>query len=153
MTTTHNPQRLLVTGGAGFIGTNFVHYWLEQYPDTHIVVLDVLTYAGRSENLQAHEGTSNFRFVQGDILDQGLVTTLLHEETIDTIVHFAAESHVDRSIYEPDAFLKTNIDGVDHDRRYAIDNKKTSNKIFFKPEVNFYEGLSRTLNWNLKNKP
>lgn len=112
MTTTHNPQRLLVTGGAGFIGTNFVHYWLEQYPDTHIVVLDVLTYAGRRENLQAHEGKSNFRFVQGDILDQALVTTLLREETIDTIVHFAAESHVDRSIYGPDAFLKTNIDGT-----------------------------------------
>ena len=112
MTTTHNPQRLLVTGGAGFIGTNFVHYWLEQYPDTHIVVLDVLTYAGRRENLQVHEGKSNFRFVQGDILDQALVTTLLREETIDTIVHFAAESHVDRSIYGPDAFLKTNIDGT-----------------------------------------
>lgn len=112
MTTTHNPQRLLVTGGAGFIGTNFVHYWLEQYPETHIVVLDVLTYAGRRENLQAHEGKSNFRFVQGDILDQALVTTLLRDETIDTIVHFAAESHVDRSIYGPDAFLKTNIDGT-----------------------------------------
>lgn len=111
-TVTHNPQRLLVTGGAGFIGTNFVHYWLEQYPDTHIVVLDVLTYAGRRENLQAHEGKSNFRFVQGDILGQALVTTLLREETIDTIVHFAAESHVDRSIYGPDAFLKTNIDGT-----------------------------------------
>ena len=112
MTTTHNPQRLLVTGGAGFIGTNFVHYWLEQYPDTHIVVLDALTYAGRRENLQAHEAKSNFRFVQGDILDQALVATLLREETIDTIVHFAAESHVDRSIYGPDAFLKTNIDGT-----------------------------------------
>lgn len=112
MTTTHNPQRLLVTGGAGFIGTNFVHYWLEQYPNTHIVVLDALTYAGRRENLQAHEGKSTFRFVQGDILDQTLVTTLLRDETIDTIVHFAAESHVDRSIYGPDAFLKTNIDGT-----------------------------------------
>lgn len=112
MNATHNPQRLLVTGGAGFIGTNFVHYWLEQYPDAHIVVLDALTYAGRRENLQAHEGKSNFRFVHGDILDQALVTTLLREETIDTIVHFAAESHVDRSIYGPDVFLKTNIDGT-----------------------------------------
>ncbi|WGZ96026.1 MAG: dTDP-glucose 4,6-dehydratase [Candidatus Thiothrix putei] len=111
-TATHNPQRLLITGGAGFIGTNFVHYWFEQYPDAHIVVLDALTYAGRRENLQAHDGKSNFRFVHGDILDQALVIELLREENIDTIVHFAAESHVDRSIYGPDAFLKTNIDGT-----------------------------------------
>ena len=112
MTITHNPKRLLVTGGAGFIGTNFVHYWFEQYPNAHIVVLDALTYAGRRENLQAHEGKSNFRFVHGNILNQELVENLLREEGIDTIVHFAAESHVDRSIYGPDAFLKTNIDGT-----------------------------------------
>jgi dTDP-glucose 4,6-dehydratase len=108
----YQPKKLLVTGGAGFIGTNFVHYWLQQYPDAHIVVLDALTYAGRCENLLAHEGKSNFRFVQGDILDTALVETLLREESIDTIVHFAAESHVDRSIYGPDAFLKTNIEGT-----------------------------------------
>ncbi len=112
MTTTFQPNKLLVTGGAGFIGTNFVHYWLGTYPDTRIVVLDALTYAGRYENLQALEGHANFRFVHGDILDQPLVETLLREETIDTIVHFAAESHVDRSIYGPDAFLRTNIDGT-----------------------------------------
>lgn len=112
MTTHHQPHNLLVTGGAGFIGTNFVHYWLQQYPDTHLVVLDALTYAGRYENLQPLEGQTNFRFVQGDILDQALVETLLREANIDTIVHFAAESHVDRSIYGPDAFLKTNIDGT-----------------------------------------
>ncbi|MDD5392001.1 MAG: dTDP-glucose 4,6-dehydratase [Thiothrix sp.] len=112
MTTTYQPNTLLVTGGAGFIGTNFVHYWLDTYPDTRIVVLDALTYAGRYENLQMLEGQSNFRFVHGDILDQPLVETLLREEGIDTIVHFAAESHVDRSIYGPDAFLRTNIDGT-----------------------------------------
>ena len=112
MTITHNPKCLLVTGGAGFIGTNFVHYWFEQYPNAYIVVLDALTYAGRRENLQAHEEKSNFRFVHGNILNQELVENLLREESIDTIVHFAAESHVDRSIYGPDAFLKTNIDGT-----------------------------------------
>jgi dTDP-glucose 4,6-dehydratase len=112
MTTTYTPHNVLVTGGAGFIGTNFVHFWLQQYPDTRLVILDALTYAGRYENLQPLEGQANFRFVHGDILDQPLVEQLLREETIDTIVHFAAESHVDRSIYGPDAFLKTNIDGT-----------------------------------------
>lgn len=112
MTDTYQPHKLLVTGGAGFIGTNFVHYWLQEYPDNRIVVLDALTYAGRRENLQALEGQSNFRFVHGDILDQPLVEQLLREEGIDTLVHFAAESHVDRSIYGPDEFLKTNIDGT-----------------------------------------
>ena len=109
---TYNPKHLLVTGGAGFIGTNFVHYWLQSYPDTRLIVLDALTYAGRYENLSPLEGQDNFRFVEGDILDQALVEKLLREENIETIVHFAAESHVDRSIYGPDAFLKTNIDGT-----------------------------------------
>lgn len=108
----YNPKHLLVTGGAGFIGTNFVHYWLKQYPDTRVIVLDSLTYAGRYENLQSLENQSNFRFVKGDILDQSLVEQLLRDEAIDTLVHFAAESHVDRSIYGPDAFLRTNIDGT-----------------------------------------
>ena len=108
----YQPKQLLVAGGAGFIGTNFVHYWLNTYPDTLILVLYALTYAGRYENLQPLEGQSNFRFVHGDILDQALVEQLLRDENIDTIVHFAAESHVDRSIYGPDAFLKTNIDGT-----------------------------------------
>lgn len=108
----YQPQRLLVTGGAGFIGTNFVHYWLSTYPDTTIVVLDALTYAGRYENLAPLVGQANFHFVQGDILDQTLVESLLRDEQLETIIHFAAESHVDRSIYGPDAFLKTNIDGT-----------------------------------------
>ena len=109
---TYQPKNLLVTGGAGFIGTNFVHYWLQSYPDTHITVLDALTYAGRYSNLESLEGQANFRFVQGNILDQALVETLLREGKIETIVHFAAESHVDRSIYGPDEFLRTNIDGT-----------------------------------------
>lgn len=109
---TYQPKNLLVTGGAGFIGTNFVHYWLSAYPDTQITVLDALTYAGRYSNLEALEGQKNFRFVKGDILDQDLVETLLRDSKIETMVHFAAESHVDRSIYGPDAFLRTNIDGT-----------------------------------------
>lgn len=108
----YQPNRLLVTGGAGFIGTNFVYYWLEKYPQHRVVVLDALTYAGRRENLQPLEDNCNFRFVHGDILDQALVEQLLREENIDTIVHFAAESHVDRSIYGPDIFLKTNVEGT-----------------------------------------
>ena len=112
MIMTYQPKNLLVTGGAGFIGTNFVHYWLQAYPDTHITVLDALTYAGRYSNLASLEGQANFRFVKGDILDQPLVERLLREAQIETIVHFAAESHVDRSIYGPDAFLRTNIDGT-----------------------------------------
>lgn len=109
---TYQPKNLLVTGGAGFIGTNFVHYWLQTYPDTRITVLDALTYAGRYSNLASLEGQNNFRFVKGDILDQALVETLLRDEKIETIVHFAAESHVDRSIYGPDEFLRTNIEGT-----------------------------------------
>lgn len=108
----HNPQNLLVTGGAGFIGTNFVNYWIKQYPDTNIIVLDALTYAGNHTNLDSLSGKSGYRFIHGDILDQKLTEKILRENTIDTIVHFAAESHVDRSIHGPDAFLQTNIIGT-----------------------------------------
>lgn len=109
---THSPKNLLVTGGAGFIGSNFVHYWLEQYPDQRVVALDALTYAGNRANLVPVDENPQFKFVHGDILDTELVEQLLRDERIDTLVHFAAESHVDRSIHGPDAFLKTNIDGT-----------------------------------------
>lgn len=108
----HIPNNILVTGGAGFIGSNFVHYWLEQYPDERVVVLDALTYAGNRANLAAANNNPQFKFVRGDILDTELVEKLLREEAIDTLVHFAAESHVDRSIHGPDAFFKTNIEGT-----------------------------------------
>ncbi len=108
----HTPKNIFVTGGAGFIGSNFVHYWLKQYPENRVIVLDALTYAGNRVNLLSVEDNSQFRFVHGDILDTGLVEQLLHDEQIDTIVHFAAESHVDRSIHGPDAFLKTNTEGT-----------------------------------------
>lgn len=106
------PRRLLITGGAGFIGSNFVHHWCEHYKSDRVVVLDALTYAGNRNTLKELEGLENFRFVQGDICDRALVDTLLEEEAIDTVAHFAAESHVDRSILGPDAFVRTNVVGT-----------------------------------------
>jgi dTDP-glucose 4,6-dehydratase len=101
--------KLLVTGGAGFIGTNFVRYWHDVHPGDEIVVLDALTYAGRRENLNRLEGV---KFVHANICDENLVERLLREQGIDTLVHFAAESHVDRSIDGPDAFIETNVVGT-----------------------------------------
>jgi dTDP-glucose 4,6-dehydratase len=100
--------RLFVTGGAGFIGTNFVRYWAERHPDDRIVVLDALTYAADRSNL---DGVA-LRFVEGDIRDTDLVQRLLEDHELDTIVHFAAESHVDRSIAGPDTFVDTNVVGT-----------------------------------------
>ncbi len=104
--------KILITGGAGFIGSNFVHYWCKKYPDSRVVVLDKLTYAGNRQNLINLETRTNFRFVQGDIGNRQLIDNLLQEEKIGTIAHFAAESHVDRSILGPDAFINTNIVGT-----------------------------------------
>jgi dTDP-glucose 4,6-dehydratase len=103
---------VLVTGGAGFIGSNFVHFWMRQHPADRVVVLDSLTYAGNRANLAEASGGATFRFVQGDICDDAAVGSLLREEAIDVIVHFAAESHVDRSIVGPDAFIQTNVVGT-----------------------------------------
>jgi len=105
-------RRLLVTGGAGFIGCNFVHHWLGNHPDDRLLVLDALTYAGNRGSLAPLENRPNFRFIHGNICDQELVTRLLREEDIETIVHFAAESHVDRSITGPAAFIETNVLGT-----------------------------------------
>jgi dTDP-glucose 4,6-dehydratase len=105
-------SRLLVTGGAGFIGANFVHYWLQRHPGERVVVLDALTYAGNLANLEAVKGHPKLEFVQANICDTPRVERLLREEGIDTIVHFAAESHVDRSIHGPDAFIETNVQGT-----------------------------------------
>ncbi len=109
---TFTPENLLVTGGAGFIGANFVSYWLGSRPTGRVVVLDALTYAGNAANLAAVEQNARYRFVHGDITDEQLIEDILRQEAIDTIVHFAAESHVDRSIHGPDAFLRTNILGT-----------------------------------------
>jgi dTDP-glucose 4,6-dehydratase len=105
-------RKMLVTGGAGFIGSNFVHYWLRAHPADRVVVLDALTYAGNRENLAAVSGNPQLTFVHGDICDAVLVPRLLAEHDIDTIVHFAAESHVDRSITGPDEFIRTNVNGT-----------------------------------------
>ena len=105
-------RTLLITGGAGFIGANFVHYWMEQYKDDKVVVLDALTYAGNIASLDPVKELPNFTFVHGNILDTDLVEELLRHHKVDTLVHFAAESHVDRSITGPDAFLETNIMGT-----------------------------------------
>ncbi len=105
----HAPRHLLVTGGAGFIGANFVAHWRTRHPESRIVVLDLLTYAGNRANL---DGVPDIHFVRGDILDQPLVEQLLRDHALDGIVHFAAESHVDRSILGPDAFITTNVLGT-----------------------------------------
>lgn len=103
-------MKLLVTGGSGFIGSNFVRYWLAAHPKDHIINIDLLTYAGNPQNLKDIEHLPNYRFVHGDICDNNLVRQLVSE--VDCIVHFAAESHVDRSIKDPDVFVKTNVLGT-----------------------------------------
>jgi dTDP-glucose 4,6-dehydratase len=102
----------LVTGGAGFIGANFIHYWLNTHSADRMVVLDALTYAGNLSSLAPVLNDSRLRFVHGSIGDTALVESLLMEERLDTVVHFAAESHVDRSIAGPDAFIDTNVIGT-----------------------------------------
>lgn len=103
-------MKLLVTGGAGFIGSNFVHHILKTYPDYEVVNLDALTYAGNLENLKALEGNPRHKFVKGDICDAALVEKLVQD--VDMVVHFAAESHVDRSILDSAAFVRTNVIGT-----------------------------------------
>ncbi len=105
-------MKILVTGGAGFIGSNFIYYMLEKHPDYKIVCLDALTYAGNLETLEEAMKNENFKFVKGDITDREAVRKLFSEEKFDIVVNFAAESHVDRSIETPEVFLKTNILGT-----------------------------------------
>lgn len=107
-----NKRVLLVTGGAGFIGANFVLYWMDTHPEDQVVVIDALTYAGNRDNLVDVEHRENFTFVHGNICDNQLIENIISEYGINTIVHFAAESHVDRSITGPDAFIETNILGT-----------------------------------------
>jgi dTDP-glucose 4,6-dehydratase len=129
-------RTLLVTGGAGFIGANFVHYWMESYQNDDVVVLDALNYAGNKENLANLLDNAHLTFVKGDICDTQLVEQLLSDNKVDTIVHFAAESHVDRSITGPDAFIETNILGT-----YSL--LKASKKVWLdKPQENGLPALA-----------
>jgi dTDP-glucose 4,6-dehydratase len=103
-------MRLLVTGGAGFIGSNFARYWVEQHPEDHVVVYDVLTYAGNRPNLSDIE--DRIVFVQGDICDPAVAEKTLRGEEIDTVVHFAAESHNSLAVLNPGLFFRTNVLGT-----------------------------------------
>lgn len=106
------PRAILVTGGAGFIGANFINHFIPANPGCRVVNLDLLTYAGNLKNLRGVEKKDEYRFVRGDICDAGVVAKLLLEERIDAVLHFAAESHVDRSIAGPEIFVRTNVLGT-----------------------------------------
>lgn len=105
-------MKLLITGGLGFIGSNFIRYILKKYSDYQVINLDKITYAGNPENLRDLEKDSRYKFVKGDICDKELVNDLFSKEKPDAIINFAAETHVDRSILEPDAFIKTDVLGT-----------------------------------------
>jgi dTDP-glucose 4,6-dehydratase len=117
-------MKILVTGGAGFIGANFVYYMLAKHPDYKIVAFDLLTYAGNLETLEDALKNPNFKFIRGDIADRNAVYTMFEEEQFDIVVNFAAESHVDRSIENPEIFLVTNVLGtqvlLDAARKFGI---------------------------------
>mgnify|MGYP000928551560 FL=1 len=117
-------MKIIVTGGAGFIGGNFVHHMVNKYPEYQIINLDLLTYAGNLETLKPVENKPNYKFVHGDIADRDFVFKLFEEEKPDIVVNFAAESHVDRSITDPEAFVRTNVMGtttlLDACRTYGI---------------------------------
>lgn len=112
---------ILVTGGAGFIGSNFIHYWLKNHPEDHLINLDKLTYAGNLNSLKDIENLNNYTFVEGDICDSELVNRIMDD--CDRVVHFAAESHVDRSILDPSTFIQTNVIGTHILLEAALKNK------------------------------
>jgi len=116
-------MKLLVTGGAGFIGANFIHYWLNHHPDDQIINFDKLTYAGNLENLNALETNPHYSFIKGDINDSTAVDQAM--QSVDTVVHFAAESHVDRSISGPAVFIITNVLGTQVLLESALKNQVT----------------------------
>lgn len=107
-----SKRNILVTGGAGFIGANFIEYYLEAHPDCHVINLDKLTYAGNLDNLKMAAKNPRYKFIHGDICDRALVEKIFADHQIDGVVHFAAESHVDNSITGPAAFVQTNIVGT-----------------------------------------
>lgn len=143
-------MNILVTGGAGFIGANFIYYQLKQHPQDRIICLDALTYAGNLQTLDGAMEHPNFRFVKGDISDRASVEQLFAEEKPDIVVNFAAESHVDRSIENPEVFLRTNIMGtqvlMDACRRHCIKrfHQVSTDEVYGdlpldRPDLFFYE--------------
>ncbi len=128
-------KTVLVTGGAGFIGSNFVHLLTEKQKEWRVINIDKLTYAGNLKNISAIAEGENYRFVKGDICDAGLIENLFTEEQIDMVVHFAAESHVDRSIVGPAAFIQTNIIGtftlLEAARKNWLDDKNEKKECCF----------------------
>lgn len=145
-------MKLLVTGGAGFIGSNFILYWLKKYPQDKIINLDKLTYAGNLENLKSVEKNPNYEFVKGDICNPELINQVTNN--IDTIVHFAAESHVDRSISDPAPFVKTNIEGTYVLLEAALKNKVkhfhhvSTDEVFGALELGTTEKFNERSNYN-----
>jgi len=115
-------KSMLVTGGAGFIGSNFIHYLIKKYPETKIINYDSLTYAGNLSNLKDIESNANYTFIKGDICDKTQLSSVFETYTPDYIVNFAAESHVDKSILDPETFIKTNICGVQNLLKLSLDN-------------------------------
>ncbi|MCK4891679.1 MAG: GDP-mannose 4,6-dehydratase, partial [Candidatus Pacebacteria bacterium] len=105
-------MKLLITGGAGFIGSNFIHHILKKYPDYQIVNIDKLTYCGNLDNLKEVENDPRYEFIKCDICDKEKIDEIFEEEDPDLVINFAAETHVDRSILDPDAFVKTNFLGT-----------------------------------------
>jgi len=143
-------MNILVTGGAGFIGSNFIFYMLEKHPEYRIVCLDALTYAGNLKTLESVMDNDNFKFIKGDIRDREFVFDLFAEEDFDLVVNFAAESHVDRSIEDPGVFLETNIMGtqvlMDASREYSVErfHQVSTDEVYGdlpldKPELMFTE--------------
>ena len=141
-------MKLLVTGGAGFIGSNFILYWLKKYPNDFIINVDKLTYAGNLENLSSIEKNPNYSFAHGDICDAKFVDPLM--KGVDTVVHFAAESHVDRSIADSDPFVKTNVLGTQALLKAAMNNNVSkfhhvsTDEVFGSLELNSTTKFSET---------
>lgn len=127
-----NTIPILITGGCGFIGSNFIPFFLKKYPRYQIINLDKLTYAGSRDNVKEVEDNPRYKFIQGDICDRTLIENIFHEFDIQGVIHFAAESHVDNSIKKPDVFIKTNFEGtftlLDVSKNYWLDALQTYKK-------------------------